>query len=80
LVKKIGRVKGYEGQHMKSATEYPDLAGSPANIQFLKGRNMDVNEHFDDHRGNYHNPTNGYYTLKNDSMTDFGDVVPWKHE
>jgi len=52
LVKKIGRVKGYEGQHMKSATEYPDLAGSPAKIQFLKGRNMDVNEHFDAHRGN----------------------------
>lgn len=37
---------------MKSATEYPDLAGSPAKIQFLKGRNMDVNEHFDAHRGN----------------------------
>ena len=41
---------------------------------------MDVNEHLDAHRGNYHNPTNGYYTPKNDSMTDFGDVVPWKHE
>ncbi|EOO40909.1 hypothetical protein IKK_01110 [Bacillus mycoides] len=75
-----GKVKGYEGQHMKSANEYPDFAGEPDNIQFLKGRNMDVNEHFDAHRGNYHNPTNGYYTPKNDSMTDFGDVVPWKHE
>ncbi|WP_242272140.1 T7SS effector LXG polymorphic toxin [Bacillus cereus group sp. BfR-BA-01310] len=75
-----GKVKGYEGQHMKSANEYPDFAGEPDNIQFLKGRNMDVNEHFDAHRGNYHNPTNGYYTPKNDSMTDFGDAVPWKHE
>ncbi|PEK63848.1 T7SS effector LXG polymorphic toxin [Bacillus wiedmannii] len=75
-----GKVKGYEGQHMKSANEYPDFAGEPDNIQFLKGRNMDVNEHLDAHRGNYHNPTNGYYTPKNDSMTDFGDVAPWKHE
>ncbi|PDY46803.1 hypothetical protein COL30_20625 [Bacillus pseudomycoides] len=73
-------MKGYEGQHMKSATEYPDFAGEPDNIQFLKRRNMDVNERLDAHRGNYHNPTNGYYTPKNDSMTDFGDVVPWKHE
>ena len=29
-----GKVKGYEGQHMKSANEYPDFAGEPDNIQF----------------------------------------------
>ncbi|MEK4936671.1 hypothetical protein BW425_08120 [Bacillus pseudomycoides] len=75
-----GKVKGYEGQHMKSANEYPDFAGEPDNIQFLKGRNMDVNEHLDAHSGSYHNPTNGYYTPKNDSMIDFGDAVPWKNK
>lgn len=28
-----GRVKGYEGQHMKSVNEYPEYAGSADNIQ-----------------------------------------------
>jgi hypothetical protein len=77
---KTGKVKGYEGQHMKSANEYLDFTGDPDNIQFLKGRNMDVNEHLDAHGGNYHNPTNGYYDPKRGSMTEFGDNVPWKHK
>lgn len=57
-----GKVKGYEGQHMKSAEAYPDKAGDPNNIQFLKGRNMDVNEHLDAHGGNYR-------TQRMDTMT-----------
>ncbi|MCP3742654.1 hypothetical protein [Rossellomorea sp. BNER] len=73
-----GKVKGYEGQHMKSANEYPNFAGDPDNIQFLKGRNMDVNEHLDAHGGNYHNPTNGYYVPKNGIMIEFEDEIPWK--
>ncbi len=73
-----GKVKGYEGQHMKSANEYPDFAGDPDNIQFLKGRTMDVNEHLDAHGGSYHNPTNGYYDPNTDVMIDFDDKVPWK--
>ena len=40
---KNGKVKGYEGQHMKSANEYPDFAGDASNIQFLKRRTMDKN-------------------------------------
>lgn len=64
-------MRGYEGQHMKSANEYPD------NIQFLKGRTMDVNEHLDAHRGNYKNPTNGYYDPKTGVMVNFGDEIPW---
>jgi hypothetical protein len=63
---------------MKSATEYPDFAGDPDNIQFLKGRNMDVNEHINAHGGNYHNPTNGYYDPKTGKKVDFGDSVPWE--
>ncbi|MFG6496132.1 hypothetical protein P8610_12270 [Fictibacillus sp. UD] len=75
-----GKVKGYEGQHMKSANEYPDFAGEPDNIQFLKGRNMDVNEHLDAHGGSYHNPTNGYYLPQPGIMVDFGDKIPWIHK
>ena len=60
-----GKVSGYEGQHMKSATAYPDYAGNPDNIQFLKGRgdygNDWVNEHLDAHKGSWRNPTNWHY-------------------
>lgn len=38
ITSKNGKVKGYEGQHMKSAKAYPDYAGDSDNIQFLKGR------------------------------------------
>ncbi|WP_399627925.1 T7SS effector LXG polymorphic toxin [Sporosarcina sp. SG10008] len=72
-----GKVKGYEGQHMKSANDNPDFAGDPDNIQFLKGRNMDVDEHLDAHGGSYHNPTNGYYDPKTGVMVEFGDEIPW---
>lgn len=71
-------VKGYEGQHMKSAKEYPDFVEYPDNIQFLKGRNMEIKEHFEAHSRNYQNPTNGYYDPKTQVMVDFGDEVPWK--
>ena len=30
-----GRVSGYEGQHMKSVSQYPEYASSADNIQFL---------------------------------------------
>ena len=49
---------------MKSANEYPDFAGDASNIQFLKRRTMDKNEHLDAHKGDYRNPTNGYYNAK----------------
>ena len=72
-----GRVKGYEGQHMKSVKQYPEYAGNPNNIQFLKGRNMDVNEHLDAHMGNYQNPTNWYHDSNTGVYIGFGDYVPW---
>ncbi len=73
-----GKVKGYEGQHMKSAEAYTDFAGDPNNIQFLKGRKMDFNEHLDAHGGNYRNPTNGYYDPSTGNFIDFGESTPWK--
>ena len=73
-----GKVKGYEGQHMKSAEAFPDYVDVPENIQFLKGRFMNENEHLAAHGGNYRNPTNGYYDPKTKTFIDFGDIVPWE--
>ena len=48
-----GAVKGYDGHHMKSVSEYPEYAGDPKNIQFLT-----ESEHFEGaHQGSYHNLT-----------------------
>lgn len=78
LSAKPGRgVTGYEGQHMKSAEAYPEFVDVPDNIQFLKGRQMPVNEHINAHGGNYQNPTNWYYDPVSGNAIDFGDIVPW---
>lgn len=73
-----GRVKGYEGQHMKSAKAYPDYAGNPDNIQFLKGRTMDINEHFQAHGGSYTYPTNHYWDPFTGNTIEFDNYVPGK--
>ena len=51
-----GKVKGYEGHHMKSIKGFPELAGDPNNIQFLTR-----SEHFLAHGKNWRNITNGRY-------------------
>ena len=60
--------KAFEGQHMKSAAEYPEFQGEPDNIQFLTHQ-----EHFEAHRGNWQKPTNWYYDPINRQFHDFGD-------
>lgn len=67
-----GSVKGYDGHHMKSVSEYPEYAGEPKNIQFLT-----ETEHFEGaHQGSYHNLTNGYYDPETQTMTEFeGDEL-----
>ena len=57
----IGKAKddngrSFEGQHMKSAAEYPEYQGDPDNIQFLTR-----DEHLAAHKGSWQNPTNWYY-------------------
>ena len=54
---------------MKSAKEFPEYAGDPDNIQFLKGRFSDINNHIDAH-------TNGYFDPETGVRIDFGDYVP----
>ena len=71
-----GRVKGYEGQHMKSVNEYPEYAGSAENIQFLTHK-----EHIEAHnsgteKSGYHSATNGYYDATTKTMHSFGDNPP----
>lgn len=53
-----GKVKGFYGHHMKSVKGYPELAGDPANIQFLT-----KSEHLAAHGGNWRNITHGIYNL-----------------
>lgn len=50
-----GRVRGYEGHHINSVADNPDLAGNPNNIDFVQGRA----EHLDRHGGDFRNPTSG---------------------
>lgn len=67
--------RAFEGQHMKSAAEYPDFQGNPDNIQFLT-----KDEHLEAHKGSWQNPTNWYYDPVTKEFTEFGDVelIPCK--
>ena len=49
-----GRVKGYFGHHINSATKYPHLASNPGNVEFLTW-----GEHFIRHGRNWMNRTAG---------------------
>ena len=53
-----GKVKGYQGHHMKSVKGYPQLAGDPHNIQFLTR-----SEHLRAHGGNFRNITHGRFRI-----------------
>lgn len=63
--------RAYEGQHMKSAAEYPEYQGDPDNIQFLTR-----DEHLEAHKGSWKNPTNWYYNPETKEYVDFGDNKP----
>ncbi len=53
-----GKVRGYQGHHMKSVKGYPELAGDPHNIQFLNRR-----DHLRAHGGNFRNITHGRFII-----------------
>lgn len=65
--------RAFEGQHMKSAAEYPEYQGNPDNIQFLT-----KDEHLEAHKGSWQNPTNWYYDPVTKEFTVFGEdeLVP----
>lgn len=63
--------RAFEGQHMKSAAEYPEYQGDPDNIQFLTR-----DEHLETHKGSWQNPTNWYYNPGTKEFVDFGENKP----
>ena len=63
--------RAFEGQHMKSAAEYPEYQGDPENIQFLTRE-----EHLEAHKGSWQNPTNWFYNPETKEFVDFGDNKP----
>lgn len=65
--------RAFEGQHMKSAVEYPEYQANPENIQFLT-----KDEHLEAHKGSWQNPTNWYYDPVMKEYIDFGDgnIIP----
>lgn len=63
--------KAFEGQHMKSAAQYPKYQGNPDNIQFLTRK-----EHLEAHNGSWLNPSNWYYDPIQKQFFDFGDGDP----
>ena len=67
--------RAFEGQHMKSAAEYPEYQGNPDNIQFLTR-----DEHLEAHKGSWQNPTNWYYNPITKEFTYFsdGEIIPCK--
>lgn len=58
-----GRVSGYEGQHMKSVSQYPEYASSADNIQFLTHE-----DHLAAHNMGNVNEQNGYHSVTNGTM------------
>ena len=60
--------RAFEGQHMKSAAEYPEYQADPDNIQFLTRE-----EHLEAHKGSWQNPTNWYYNPETKEFIDFGE-------
>lgn len=72
---RTGRVKGYQGHHMKSVSKYPDYAADPKNIQFLNTRKGN-NEHLKAHKGDYHNESDGRYNVRTGSIRPMGEGKP----
>lgn len=62
--------KAFEGHHMKSAEKFSEYQGNPQNIQFLSR-----SEHFNAHKGNFQNPTNGFYNPCTGITNDFGPDI-----
>lgn len=72
---RTGRVKGYQGHHMKSVSKHPDYAANPKNIQFLDARKGN-NEHLKAHRGDYRNESDSRYSVRTGSIRPMGEGKP----
>ena len=75
-----GRVSGYEGQHMKSVSKYPQYAGDPNNIQLLTHKEHLAAHNYGRGKSGYLSPTNGYYDPSTQKMHSFGRGAPQQPE
>ena len=77
ILKDKKKVPDYEGHHMKSVMAYPEYAGDPDNIQFLKQERekgkLKNGDHIKAHGGSFRNPSNGYYDEKSETIIPFED-------
>lgn len=62
------RISGFEGQHMKDVSTYPEYAGDPNNIQWLTYEEHIIGAH----KTKTTNSTNGFFD------TETGELVPFK--
>ena len=65
-----GKVKGYQGHHINSIKNNPDMAGNPDNVEFLTRK-----EHLDSHGGNWRNPTTGQFMSRSLAFLQVADTV-----
>ena len=72
---RTGRVKGYQGHHMKSVAMHPEYAAEPRNIQFLSSR-KENNEHLKAHRDDYRNESDGRYNVRTEKIRAMKDGRP----
>jgi len=72
---RTGRVKGYQGHHMKSVSDHPQYADDPKNIQFLDSRKGN-NEHLKAHKGDYRNESDGRYNVKSGKIRPMNEGKP----
>lgn len=68
-----GSVRGFEGQHMLSVSQFPQHAGNPDNIQFLT-----YEEHFyGAHESSWRNSTSGHFDpTSGEFQSQGGDAIP----
>ncbi len=61
-----GKVRGYEGHHINSVAEHPELQTNPDNVRFYNGRQEHLKK---GHNGNFRNSSSGNL-IDRDSMLE----------
>ena len=70
-----GRIKGFYGHHVKSVSVYPELAGDPANIQFLTWH-----EHYQIHLHNWKYSAGHFFDVSQQRVVSSGMYYPMFRE
>ena len=65
-----GRVSGYEGHHINSVNNNPNMAANPDNVEFVTRQ-----EHLEAHGGNWRNPTTGQFMSRSVAVLQVADIA-----